>query len=177
VQGWPLNEAGKTLNFAAANGRLCALPKLPNQATIDLLKHAVFANYRVVYFATHGLVAGDVKGLGVPSLALTLPAEPSEVDGGLLTASEVAQLKLNADWVVLSGCKTAAGHKPGAEALSGLARSFFYADARAPVRSWCHIGRSPQTRRRDSLRRTFDIMKSATTVGRVRRFAASCWPT
>jgi hypothetical protein len=58
---------------------------------------------------------------------LTLPNEPSELDDGLLTASEVAQLKLNADWVVLSACNTAAGDKLGAEALSGLARAFFYA--------------------------------------------------
>ncbi|WP_439375792.1 CHAT domain-containing protein [Bradyrhizobium sp. DASA03120] len=53
------------------------------------------------------------------------------MDDGLLTASEVAQLKLNADWVVLSACNTIAGDKPGAAALSGLARSFFYAGARA----------------------------------------------
>jgi hypothetical protein len=59
--------------------------------------------------------------------ALTLPPQPTEFDDGLLTASEVAQLKLNADWVVLSACNTAAGDKPGAEALSGLARAFFYA--------------------------------------------------
>ena len=51
--------------------------------------------------------------------------------GGQLTASEVAQLKLNADWVVLSACNTAAAEKPGAEALSGLARAFLYAGARA----------------------------------------------
>jgi hypothetical protein len=86
------------------------------------VKRLPLADYRVVYFATHGLVAGDVKGLGEPSLALTLPNEFSELDDGLLTASEVAQLKLNADWVVLSACNTAAGEKPGAEALSGLAR-------------------------------------------------------
>jgi CHAT domain len=61
--------------------------------------------------------------LAEPSLALTLPKQPSELDDGLLTASEVAQLKLNADWVVLSACNTAAGDKPGAEALSGLARA------------------------------------------------------
>ena len=42
----------------------------------------------------------------------------------------MAQLKLNADWVILSACNTAAGDKPGAEALSGLARAFFYAGAR-----------------------------------------------
>src|ERR1700730_14539812 len=57
--------------------------------------------------------------------------KPNDFDDGLLTASEVAQLKLNADWVVLSACNTAAGEKPGAEALSGLARAFFYAGGRS----------------------------------------------
>lgn len=96
------------------------------------LKRAALAQYGIIYFATHGLVAGDIKGLGEPSLALSIPDQPTELDDGLLTASEVAQLKLNADWVVLSACNTIAGDKPGAEALSGLARSFFYAGARAP---------------------------------------------
>jgi CHAT domain-containing protein len=88
------------------------------------------AEYRVIAFATHGLVAGDIKGLAEPALALTVPDEPTEADDGLLMASEVATLKLNADWVILSACNTAAGDKPGAEALSGLARAFFYAGAR-----------------------------------------------
>src|SRR5208337_3700155 len=55
----------------------------------------------------------------------------SEEDNGLLTASEVAQLKLDADWVILSACNTAAGQSETAEALSGLARAFFYAGARS----------------------------------------------
>jgi len=45
-----------------------------------------------------------------PALVLTLPAEATDLDDGLLTASEVAQLKLNADWVVLSACNTAQGY-------------------------------------------------------------------
>lgn len=104
---------------------------LGKDASETTLKRMPLANYRVVYFATHGLVAGDVKGLAEPSLALTLPPKPTALDDGLLTASEVARLKLNADWVVLSACNTIAGGKPGAEALSGLARAFFYAGARA----------------------------------------------
>jgi CHAT domain-containing protein len=116
-----------------------------------------------VYFATHGLVAGDVQGLGEPSLALTLPKEPSDLDDGLLTASEVAQLKLNADWVVLSACNTAAGDKPGAEALSGLARAFFYAGARALLVSHWRIDSKAATRLTTS---TFDIMKSDPKLGR-----------
>jgi CHAT domain-containing protein len=64
---------------------------------------------------------------------LTPPAQPSEEDDGLLTASEVSQLKLDADWVVLSACNTAsaASEKLDAEALSGLARAFFYAGSRS----------------------------------------------
>jgi CHAT domain-containing protein/tetratricopeptide (TPR) repeat protein len=94
------------------------------------------ANYRVVHFATHGLLAGDTEMMarrqGEPALVLTPPEAPRDMDDdGLLTASEVAQLKLNADWVILSACNTAAGDKLGAEALSGLARAFFYAGARA----------------------------------------------
>ena len=66
-----------------------------------------------------------------PGLLLTPPGSPSEEDDGYLTASEIAALKLDADWVILSACNTAAGGAQGAEALSGLARAFFYAQARA----------------------------------------------
>ena len=58
-------------------------------ASESTVKHAALADYRVVYFATHGLVAGEIKGLAEPSLALTLPKRPSEMDDGLLTASGV----------------------------------------------------------------------------------------
>ena len=121
------------------------------------------ADYRIVYFATHGLVAGDIKGLAEPSLALTLPQRPSARDDGLLTASEVAQLKLNADWVVLSACNTAAGDTPGAEALSGLARAFFYAGARALLVSHWAVDSGAATRLTTS---TFEIMQSDPAIGR-----------
>jgi CHAT domain-containing protein len=104
---------------------------LRERASEAHVKGAPLERYRIVHFATHGLVAGELPGLAEPALALSVPGEPSELDDGLLTASEVAQLKLNADWVILSACNTAAGDKPGAEALSGLARAFFYAGARA----------------------------------------------
>jgi CHAT domain-containing protein len=68
-------------------------------------------------------VAGQVEEYAkVKALVLSIPDEPSEDDDGLLTASEIAMLKLNADFVVLSACNTAAGERPGAEAFSGLAR-------------------------------------------------------
>ena len=57
--------------------------------------------------------------------------EASEDDDGYLSSSEIAELKLNADWVILSACNTAAGNASSAEALSGLASAFIYAQARA----------------------------------------------
>ncbi len=89
------------------------------------------AQYRIVHFATHGALAGQVRGNAEPGLLLTPPAEPSEEDDGYLTASEIAGLKLDADWAILSACNTAAGGAQGAEALSGLGRVFIYAQARA----------------------------------------------
>jgi CHAT domain-containing protein len=48
-----------------------------------------------------------------------------------LTASEAAGLSLNADWVILSACNTAAGADGNAESLTGLARAFLFAGARS----------------------------------------------
>jgi CHAT domain-containing protein len=89
------------------------------------------AKYKVVHFATHGAVAGELSGASEPGLILTPPDKASEADDGYLSASEIASLKLDADWVILSACNTAAGDAKGAEALSGLARAFFYAGARS----------------------------------------------
>ena len=109
--------------------------RLGLNATETAVKQAKLDQYRIVYFATHGLVAGDLelfaKTKAEPALALSMPEKPDDLDDGLLTASEIAQLKLDADWAVLSACNTAAEDKPGAEALSGLARAFFYAGARS----------------------------------------------
>ncbi len=87
-------------------------------------------DYRVLLFATHGLVAGEA-GAAEPGLVLTPPRAGSIEDDGILTASEVSQLKLNADWVILSACNTASGSDPNAESLSGLAKAFFYAGAQS----------------------------------------------
>jgi CHAT domain-containing protein/tetratricopeptide (TPR) repeat protein len=91
---------------------------------------------KIIHFATHGLLASESElfgGTTEPALLLTPPDTASETDDGLLTGSEVARLKLDADWVVLSACNTAAGGggNERLDMLSGLARSFIYAGARA----------------------------------------------
>jgi CHAT domain-containing protein len=136
---------------------------LGEAASETAVKQAKLDDYRIIYFATHGLVAGDIKSLAEPALALTLPKEATDEDDGLLTASEVAQLKLNADWVVLSACNTAAGDKPGAEALSGLARAFFYAGARALLVSNWPVGSDAAVRLTTG---TFDALQADPSIGR-----------
>jgi CHAT domain-containing protein/tetratricopeptide (TPR) repeat protein len=136
---------------------------LGRSASEATVKQTDLSQYRIVYFATHGLVAGEVKGLGEPALVLSLPAAASELDDGLLTASEVAQLKLNANWVVLSACNTAAGDKPGAEALSGLARAFFYAGARAVLVSHWQVDSDAAVRLTTS---TFQALQKDQSIGR-----------
>jgi CHAT domain-containing protein len=96
------------------------------------VKSGQLANRRIVMFATHGLVPGDLDGLTQPALALSAPEVTGNADeDGLLTMEEVLGLKLNADWVVLSACNTAAGDGAGSEAVSGLGKAFFYAGARS----------------------------------------------
>jgi CHAT domain-containing protein len=96
--------------------------------------------YRIVHFATHGAVAGNVAGPGEPGLVLTPPeGSGSEYDDGYLSASEIARLRLNADWVILSACNTAAGDGTSAEALSGLARAFLFAGARSVLVSHWNV--------------------------------------
>lgn len=88
--------------------------------------------YAILAFATHGLVTGNLENtLAEPALALTPPTKATATDDGLLTASEVAQLRLNADWVILSACNSAAGGGAEAEGLTGLARSFLLAGSQA----------------------------------------------
>lgn len=95
-----------------------------NALQVDLQSH------RVVAFATHGLMAGDLPGLDQPALALA-PQAGQDIYDGLLKLDDILKLSLNADLVVLSACNTAAADGSGAEAVSGLGRGFFYAGARA----------------------------------------------
>jgi CHAT domain-containing protein len=95
------------------------------------VKSADLGAHRVIAFATHGLVPGDLEGLSQPALALSNPALAGVEGDGVLAMDEILGLRLDADWVVLSACNTAAAGEAGEEAVSGLGRAFFYAGARA----------------------------------------------
>jgi CHAT domain-containing protein len=153
-----LRSAPKTTGVSSAE--LALLPRLPDtsleieeiakvvgagpddiylhkQASVKQVMSMDLSNRKVVMFSTHGLVPGELDGLTQPALALTNPEVRNEKGDGLLKVDTILTLKLDADWVVLSACNTAAGEGEGAEALSGLGRAFFFAGARAIlVSSW-----------------------------------------
>lgn len=100
-------------------------------------------NYRILHFATHGLLSMEVAELQSqvePALLLSPgDIEKSKDDNGLLGASEILKLRLNADVVILSACNTAAANGFDPEPLSGLARAFFYAGARSLLVSHWYV--------------------------------------
>ncbi len=101
------------------------------RASETTVKSMNLKNRRIIVFATHGLIPGDLDGLNEPALALSAPEVTNTKEDGLLTMGEIMALRLNADWVVLSACNTAAGDGAGAESVSGLGQAFFYAGTRA----------------------------------------------
>lgn len=101
-----------------------------DKASEDELRAQDLTRFSTILFATHGLVSGEMEGVTQPALVLAKPPSGATSDG-LLTASEIAGLKLSADWVILSACNTAAGQSGDAPAFSGLAQAFRGAGARA----------------------------------------------
>ncbi|NEV77883.1 CHAT domain-containing protein, partial [Rhodopseudomonas sp. BR0C11] len=104
---------------------------LGKDASEKTVKSMNLSGFKVLAFATHGLVPGELNGLQQPALALSSPSVTGDSGDGLLTIEEILGLKLDADWVVLSACNTGAAAGAGAEAASGLGRAFFYAGTRA----------------------------------------------
>ena len=104
---------------------------LGKRASEHQVKTMNLSDRRVIAFASHGLVPGDLDGLDQPAIALSAPSVTGDNEDGLLTMGEILKLRLNADWVVLSACNTGAADGAGAESVSGLGRAFFYAGSRA----------------------------------------------
>jgi CHAT domain-containing protein len=80
---------------------------------------------RFIHLATHGLL-DDFEGLGVPGAIALAPSGNGEPNDGLLTASEISDMKLSAELVVLSACNTGRGWVTG-DGVIGLSRSLITA--------------------------------------------------
>jgi CHAT domain-containing protein len=84
-------------------------------------------DYRDVHFATHGVL--DTQYPDVSGLVLSLYNERGESEDGFLRLNDIYNLRLRADLVVLSACRTALGKEIRGEGLIGLTRGFMYAGA------------------------------------------------
>lgn len=184
TRGAPLKRRSSPQLDSANSATLAMLPRLPD--TSDELKSIAVAlqadpskvlnlgkdaneqkvktmdlsGFKVIAFATHGLVPGELDGLTQPALALSAPGLSNSDGDGLLTMEEILSLKLDADWVVLSACNTAAGAGAGAEAASGLGRAFFYAGTRALlVTNWSVHSQSARELVTDLFKRQADDPK------------------
>ena len=186
TRGLPLKRRSSPQLEGADNAELAMLPRLPDTAdelrsialalqadpsrVLNLGKDANesavktldLSGFKIVAFATHGLVPGELDGLTQPALALSAPSLTGSEGDGLLTMEEILSLKLDADWVVLSACNTGAGAGAGAEAASGLGRAFFYAGTRALlVTNWSVHSQSAKDLVTDLFKRQADDPKLA----------------
>jgi CHAT domain-containing protein len=129
--------AGEVQTVGARLGGASATVLLGAQATEANLRAQPLDQYSVVYFATHGILPGQMHCESEPALALSPPTgAATTATDGMLTASEISGLRLNADLVVLSACNTAAAADGmGGGALEGLSDAFFAAGARAVLAS------------------------------------------
>ncbi len=102
-------------------------------ASLSTAKNADLQQYRVLHFATHGLIYGAYPQLY--GVVLSLVDRQGNQQDGFLRLNEVYNLKLSADLVVLSACQTALGKDIKSEGFVGLARGFMYAGAARVVGS------------------------------------------
>ena len=125
----------------------------------DKINSINFDNYKVVSFASHALVVGEIDGLSEPAIVLSLPEKITDNNDGLLTASEIIKLNINSDLVILSACNTASSDgNANSEALSGLANSFFYSGAKSLiVTHWSVISKTSV----DLMVNTFDFLEES----------------
>lgn len=139
-----------------------AVVRLGPEASESFLKGRSLRSFRVIHLATHAVV--DDQSESRTSLALA----PGGGEDGFLGAGEIGELDLEADLVVLSACRTAAGRVIGGEGVQGLVAPLLGAGARAVVASLWPIGdRGTATLMQDF----YDGLADGKTVGEALRDA------
>jgi CHAT domain-containing protein len=164
----PLAQAVRTFPASAQCGRLLAsLPALATAGlelqasgqlmgasardiragsafTAEAVRRASLRDFRVLHFATHGLMPGELSCLQEATIiASPTPGAPN-ASNALLTAGVVLELELDADVVILSACNSGGGS--AGESLSSLARSIFYAGARSLMVTHWYLNDAAATR-------------------------------
>lgn len=127
-------EADAIARLAGSDAKLKAVDFAANRklATSDEL-----GQYRVIHFATHGIINNNHPELS--GIVLSLVDEKGQPQNGFLRLYDLYNLKLSADLVVLSACQTALGKEIRGEGLVGLTRGFMYAGAPRVIASLWQI--------------------------------------
>ena len=113
---FPANSRTESLDFAASR----ATATSPN-----------LSQYKIIHFATHGLANSDYPELS--GIVMSLVDEKGNPLNGFLRLTDIFNLKLAADLVVLSACQTGMGQNIQGEGMVGLTRGFMYAGAQRVV--------------------------------------------
>jgi CHAT domain-containing protein len=103
------------------------------EANRDFVANGSLAGFRIVHFATHGLV--DMERPALSGIVLSLVDSHGRAQDGFLRLHDIYNLHLNADLVVLSACETALGSQVEGEGVMSLSRGFFYAGAASVMAS------------------------------------------
>ncbi|WP_237216592.1 CHAT domain-containing protein [Falsiroseomonas oryziterrae] len=120
-------DAARQILGARADDRL-----LGPAFTADAVRRTSLRDFRVLHFATHAVLPAEIACQPEPAILASTPPNAPDATPAMLTASAIANLDLDADLVILSACNSGGpGGSTAGESLSGLARSFFYAGARA----------------------------------------------
>lgn len=127
---WTRREAQAIAAVAPAGRSMVALDFRASRQTA---LSPELSRYRIVHFATHGVVDSQTPALS--GLMLSRMGEGGTPVEGFLGLGDVYNLRLGADLVVLSGCETALGKEVRGEGLVGLTQGFLYSGAKQVVAS------------------------------------------
>lgn len=129
----PLPSARQELSVAARiMGAGPGDELLGDSFTVPAVRRTDLSNYRILHFATHAILPSDLKCQTEAAIITSPDRGARNAATALLTASDLTEIKLDADLVILSACNSGGsdGKLTGGESLSALARSFFYGGAR-----------------------------------------------
>lgn len=184
--GQPLADPASLLKMSSLPGaelELAAVARLFPESSRLVTKAAAtepaikrdarLSGAQVILFSTHGVLADPALGNAEPGLVMTPPAEPSEMDDGLLSASEAAALDFTSELLILSACNTATeGSFSGADSLSGLARAFIFAGARSVYASHWQVS---DTITKELIFAAVDIALREPEISRSQALAKAMW--
>ncbi len=179
--------SAREIGLAAHELGVDGAPEVTGDAFTDTAVEAASNNgdyeqYQVIHFATHGIPETSVNGCDIPPSLITtvapLDASNQITSDGFLTFSEIAQLRFDANLVVLSACDTAAGvsgelgrlsgQEDSGKTLDGLVRAFITARARAVMATYWNVPASSET---DALMGRFYNFGRGLSMGRSLRAA------